>query len=29
VIGRALRLMAVAPDEPLPAAQTLQVASLQ
>ena len=29
VIGRALRLMAVAPDKPLPAAQTLQVASLQ
>lgn len=29
VIGRALRLMAVAPDEQLPASQTLQVASLQ
>ncbi len=29
VIGRALRLMGVAPDKPLPAAQTLQVASLQ
>ncbi len=29
VIGRALRLMAVAPDKPLPAAQTLEVASLQ
>ncbi len=29
VIGRALRLMAVAPDKPLPAAQTLQMASLR
>ena len=29
VVGRALRLMGVAPDESLPAAQTLQVASLQ
>ena len=29
VIGQALRLMGVAPDKPLPAAQTLQVASLQ